>query len=120
MISKDGDAHKDDLSGSFLQELREANPAGAGLLDHNAAKADIARSLRGMRKARRMTRGEVSAAAGLTQPMISRLEAPLGPMPDLDSVMRYVTACKGRLSMGFWLEEGATGSVLQCGTVTLI
>lgn len=121
MINKDGYARKDASPGSLLQELRKANPAGAELLDRNPAKALLARSLREMRKARRMTQGEISAASGLTQPMISRLEAPLGPMPDMDSVMRYVTACTGRLSMDFRLEEGsgAAGSA-PCGTVILV
>lgn len=104
---KTGIAPRDASRPSFLQELREANPAGAELLDKSEAKANIARSLRAMRKARNMTQEEVSTASGLTQPLISRLEAPTGPMPDLNSVMRYVSACGGHLSMDFQLGEAA-------------
>lgn len=105
MIGKTGNARRDAPTRSFLQELREANPAGAELLDRSEAKANIARSLRAMRKARNMTQEEVSAASGLTQPLISRLEAPTGSMPELNSVMRYVSACGGHLSMDFRLGE---------------
>lgn len=108
MIGETGKARRDAPSRSFLQELREANPAGADLLDRNEAKANIARSLRAMRKARQMTQEEVSTASGLTQPLISRLEAPTGPMPDLNSVMRYVSACGGHLSLDFRLDQTAT------------
>ena len=112
MIGKTVDVRRDAPTRSFLQELREANPAGAELLDRSEAKANIARSLRAMRKARHMTQEEVSAASGLTQPMISRLEAPTGSMPDLNSVMRYVSACGGHLSMDFQLGEAATAEVV--------
>ncbi len=105
MIGKTGNVRRDAPTRSFLQELREANPAGAELLDRNEAKANIARSLRAMRKARNMTQEEVSEVSGLTQPLISRLEALTGSMPDLNSVMRYVSACGGHLSMDFRLGE---------------
>lgn len=108
MIGETGNARRDAPTCSFLQELRDANPAGAELLDKSEAKANIARSLRAMRKARNMTQEEVSTASGLTQPLISRLEAPTGSMPDLNSVMRYVSACGGHLSMDFRLGEAAT------------
>lgn len=108
MIGKTTTAPRASSTSPFLQELREANPAGAELLDKSEAKANIARSLRAMRKARNMTQEEVSAASGLTQPLISRLEAPTGSMPDLNSVMRYVSACGGHLSMDFRLGEAAT------------
>ena len=108
--------------GSFIRELREANPAGAELLNRNAAKANIARSLRQMRKAKGMTQGQVSEASGMNQPMISRLESPLGSMPKLDSVMRYVTACNGHLTLEFWLEQEAGGreSTVHYSTARLV
>ena len=57
------------------------------------------------RKARGLTQGQVSEASGLTQPMISKLEAPVGAIPQLDSVMRYVAACDGKLELDFALTD---------------
>ncbi|MCZ0962401.1 helix-turn-helix domain-containing protein [Paracoccus benzoatiresistens] len=122
MISKDQHPPRDEHPGSFIRELRKANPAGAELLNRNRARANIARSLRKMRKAQGMTQGQVSEASGMTQPMISRLESPLGSMPTLDSVMRYVTACNGHLSMDFRLEQEAGGKedAPQYSTASLV
>ena len=105
MITDTGKPLREAQSSTFLQELRQANPAGAELLDRNAAKANIARALRAMRKARGLTQGQVSEASGLTQPMISKLEAPVGAIPQLDSVMRYVAACDGKLELDFALTD---------------
>lgn len=107
MINDTGNPRREAQNATFLQELRQANPAGAELLDRNAAKANIARALRALRKARGLTQAEISEASGLTQPMISKLEAPVGSIPQLDSVMRYVTACNGHLNLDFRLEEMA-------------
>ena len=122
MIGKTEKNHIEAQPSSFIQELRQANPAGAALLDKNAAKAGIARSLREMRKARRLTQEDVSKASGLTQPMISRLESPLGPMPALESVVRYVRACDGGLILSFQIKEtaGGEGDALQCSTARLV
>ncbi|WP_306752429.1 helix-turn-helix domain-containing protein [Paracoccus actinidiae] len=121
MISK-GRHPRDAHPGSFIRELVETNPTGAELLNRNAAKANIARSLRQMRKAKGMTQGQVSETSGINQPMISRLESPLGSMPKLDSVMGYVTACDGHLSLEFRLEQevGGRQSTVHYRTARLV
>lgn len=98
---------------AFMKELRAANPRGAELLDRNRAKANIAMSLRELRKARKMTQEDVSVASGLPQPMISRLESPLGPMPALDSVMRYAAACDAHAALGFRFDERVTPELAE-------
>lgn len=109
LISKDRHPPRDAHPGSFIRELREANPAGEEQLNRNAAKANIARSLRQMRRVKGMTQGQVSEASGMNQPIITRLESPLGSMPKLDSVMRCVTACNGHLTLEFRIEQEAGG-----------
>ena len=81
-----------------------ANPKGAALLERFRPKSEIAMFLRGLRMAREMTQDDVRLASEanglpLTQPMISRMENPLGSMPNIDSIMRYVGACGGQLSL---------------------
>lgn len=122
MINDTGNPRREAQPSTFLQELRQANPAGAELLDRNAAKANIARALRALRKARGLTQAEISEATGLTQPMISKLEAPVGGIPQLDSVMRYVTACNGHLNLDFRLGEmaGVQQDAAQHCTASLV
>jgi transcriptional regulator with XRE-family HTH domain len=88
---------------SLKDRLRAARPDAAEALDRNQAKAEIAKALRSLRKARGLTQKDVEAGSGLHQTVISRLEAPTGPLPSFDTVRRYVAACEGRMVMGFTL-----------------
>lgn len=95
----------------FYEKMRAANPEGTALLDRNKAKAEIAMTLRGMRKDMGLTQDELRQASEtlgrpLTQPMISRMESPLGPMPNLDSLARYMAACGGRMQLEFFYMPG--------------
>ena len=51
------------------------------------------------RDARGLTQAEVTEAAGMTQSMIARLEAPSGPVPSLESIERHVNACGGQMAL---------------------
>lgn len=86
---------------SFFEELRKANPAGARLLDENRTKADLATALRGLRMSRRLTQVQVAEASGLTQAAVSRMEAPTGPVPSFETVLRYAEACGAEMSVRF-------------------
>lgn len=50
-----------------------------------------------------MTQRELETRSGLTQSVISRLEAPVGSLPNWDTVVRYVAACDGHMLLGFSL-----------------
>lgn len=88
----------------FLNEMRKANPAGAELLDRNAAKANIAMVARGMRVAIQITQEQLSERSGLTQALISRIEAPTGSMPTIETLMKYVEGFGGHLGLLFGSE----------------
>jgi len=45
------------------------------------------------------------AAAGLSQSAISRLEAPTGALPTLETMMRYVSACNSHMLFSFSEQE---------------
>lgn len=108
MMSKSKQPDAPAKEASFAQQLHAANPAGARLLDKNSAKADMAHAMRAMRKTRKITQDQIREISGLTQPMISRLESPLGPMPTLESVVRYVQACGGQVSMDFRINDATS------------
>ncbi|WP_108500938.1 helix-turn-helix domain-containing protein [Paracoccus indicus] len=98
----------------IFERMREANPEGAAVLDRNQAKASIALALRAMRKKRNMTQSDLQRASRkhgrpLTQAMISRMESPIGHLPNIDSVMRYAQACDGKLDFMFGLEVDPLG-----------
>ena len=67
----------------------------------NEVKRKLALALRALRKEKGMTQQDVERNSTLSQPMISRLEAPTGSLPAWDTVMRYVTACGGHMLVGF-------------------
>ena len=61
----------------------------------NERKRALALRLRALRKKRDLSQSDVSVSSGLQQSVISRLEAPSGPMPTFDTIERYVSACGG-------------------------
>lgn len=94
----------------FRHRLRAARPDIAQRESGNEVKRKLALALRALRKSRGMTQRELEQRSGMTQPVISRLEAPDGPLPNWDTVLRYVEACDGHMMLGFSLgafdEEG--------------
>lgn len=84
---------------TFRDNLHRAQPALADRKRKNSRKRAIAIKLRALRDARGMTQGEVAAAAGMTQSMIARLEALSGSVPSLESIERYVEACRSHLAL---------------------
>ncbi len=86
---------------TFRDRLRSSRPdvfGGAGI---DTLKRDLALALRAMRKDRGLTQSQLAAASGLKQAAISRLESPGGPLPRLETMMRYVDGCGGHLSLAF-------------------
>jgi hypothetical protein len=111
------------MTASLKDRLRAARPDAVEALDRDRAKAEIAKALRALRKARGLTQKDVEARSGLHQTVISRLEAPTGPMPGFDTVLRYVSACRGRMVMGFSLDgspEAALRKAMSASSGTLV
>lgn len=84
---------------TFRDDLHRAQPSLSDRQRKNARKRAVAIKLRALRDARGMTQGEVAAATGMTQSMIARLEALSGPVPSLESIERYVEACRSHLTL---------------------
>lgn len=88
-----------EASGGFLDRMREIRPDSAERLDSNRAKVELAHALRGLRKSRGLTQKDIEAATGMQQSTISRLESPKGPMPEMETVMRYIRACGSHMTI---------------------
>jgi transcriptional regulator with XRE-family HTH domain len=86
---------------SFRSQLRERRPDLAREIATSEVKRKLALALRALRKEKGMTQQDVERKSTLSQPMISRLEAPTGSLPAWDTVMRYVAACDGHMLVGF-------------------
>lgn len=86
---------------SFRSEVRNLRPDVVSDIQNNELKRKLALALRALRKEKGMTQKDVEANSDLTQPMISRLEAPSGSLPNWDTVTRYVAACGGHMLVGF-------------------
>ncbi|RAH96956.1 hypothetical protein DLJ53_30215 [Acuticoccus sediminis] len=90
---------------SLRERLRAARPEVVEHQKANAHKREIAIQLRNLRDARGMTQKEVAEASGLTQSVVSRLEALTGPTPQMQSIERYVEACDGHMALVISSEE---------------
>jgi len=73
--------------------------------DGHELKRKLALALRALRKQKGRTQKDIEQRSTLTQPVISRLESPRGPLPNWDTVMRYVEACDGHMLVGFSARE---------------
>ena len=89
---------------SLRDRLNATRPDIAARARGHEMKRKLALALRALRKSRSLTQVELEARSGMTQSMISRLEAPTGAMPNWDTVMRYVDACDGHILLGFSLD----------------
>lgn len=90
---------------TFRDRLRGLRPDIAERGQGHEFKRKLALALRALRKERGMTQKDVEGRSGLSQSMVSRLEAPTGSLPNWDTVMRYVAACDGHMLLGFSLER---------------
>lgn len=88
----------------FRDALRQARPEIAATAPGDGFKRKLALALRALRKGRGMTQRDVEGRSGLSQSMVSRLESPSGPIPNWETVMRYVEACDGHMLLGFSLD----------------
>lgn len=90
---------------SFRASLLKARPDIADRAAANDTKRKLALALRALRKRQDLTQRDIEHRSTLSQSLISRLESPTGPMPNFDTVMRYVEACGGHLILGFSLSK---------------
>lgn len=84
-------------SKSFKADLLKLRPDAAEDLRRNETKRKLAQALRALRKEKGLTQRDIEDRSTLSQPVISRLEAPTGALPNWDTVMRYVEACNGHM-----------------------
>jgi transcriptional regulator with XRE-family HTH domain len=86
---------------TFRERLRARRPDIAEAEAGSEMKRKLAQALRALRKEKGLTQKDLERRSRLSQPTISRLEAPTGALPNLDTVMRYVEACDGHILVGF-------------------
>jgi transcriptional regulator with XRE-family HTH domain len=98
---------------AFRGRLHAARPDIAERARGNEVKRKLALALRALRKERGMTQRDLEARSGLTQSMVSRLEAPTGSLPNWDTVLRYVEACDGHMMLGFSLGAFDEAALLR-------
>jgi transcriptional regulator with XRE-family HTH domain len=85
----------------FRSRVLEMRPDAAETRAADEMKRKLALALRALRKRQGLTQKDVETRSALSQPMISRLEAPTGPLPNWDTIRRYVEACGGHMLVGF-------------------
>lgn len=85
---------------TFRDKLRKVRPEIAEDAAKNKAKRELALALKALRKEKGLTQKQVEARSGLSQPVLSRLEAPSGALPNWETVTRYVEACGGHMIVG--------------------
>lgn len=90
---------------SFRSELHRLRPDASAEIKNNEQKRKLALALRSLRKEKGMTQKDIERKSTLTQPVISRLEAPTGSLPTWDTVIRYIEACNGHMLLGFSAHE---------------
>lgn len=84
---------------TLREMLHNARPDLVERREKNALKRAIAIKLRALRDAKGLSQTEVAETAELTRSMVARLERLSGPVPNLQSIERYVEACGGRLTL---------------------
>ena len=90
---------------SFRDELRQRRPDLDREIRKNNVRRQLALALRSLRKAREMTQKDIEKNSDLAQSAISKLESPLGPLPTLKTIMKYVQACNGHILLSFSARE---------------
>ena len=91
----------------LMEAARRKRADAVDLLESNPLRAQIARQLRTARKEAGLTQAQLSAESGMSQPVISGMESPTGPMPEVESMDRFMRACGKKLWLGFDTAEAA-------------
>jgi len=91
----------------LMEAARKKRPDAVELLNNNPLRVQIARQLRTARKEAGLTQAQLSAESGMSQPVISGMESPTGPMPEVESMDRFMRACGKKLWLGFETTEEA-------------
>ena len=89
----------------FRDTLLETFPELRERVEAQGPKRRLALALRALRTAQGLTQKEIEARSGLSQPVVSRLEAPTGSLPNWETVRRYVAACGGHMTLSFTAGE---------------
>lgn len=94
-----------DTSQAFHERLLTARPDVAERQKKNAEKRKIAIQLRDLRDKVGLTQADVAKKSGMTQSSISRMEALTGPIPQVETINKYVRACNGHWTVVISADE---------------
>lgn len=78
---------------SVLREAVASNARLAAARKNGAPKRSLALLLIGLRQAAGLSASALARAMGRDRGFVSRIEAPVGPMPDIETIARYAAAC---------------------------
>lgn len=81
-------------------QLLDARPDVVEIVEKQRLKAETSQMLRQLRKSAGLTQGQVAEVSGLDQSVISKMESPMGALPGVLNIHRYVSACNGHMVMG--------------------
>jgi hypothetical protein len=84
---------------SFREQMKISRPDVVERQSQNVRKSAIALQLRILRDAKGMTETEVSDATGMTEHWIAQLEALTGPLPSIEDLERFASACDGKVDV---------------------
>ena len=97
----------------LLEAAQKKRPDAVKLLESNPLRVQIARQLRTARKEAGLTQAQLATESGMSQPVISGMESPTGPMPEVDSMDRFMRACGKKLWLGFETGDEAVQVIKQ-------
>lgn len=83
------------------RDILAERPQLKASLERNRRKRDLALALRAVRKQAGLTQTDVARISGMKQSAISKLESPMGPMPETETIHRYAAACNATAHIGF-------------------
>ncbi|WP_412508588.1 helix-turn-helix domain-containing protein [Roseovarius sp. SYSU LYC5161] len=89
----------------LMKAARKKRPDAVELLENDPLRVQIARQLRTARKDAGLTQAQLSAESGISQPVLSGMESPTGPMPEIYSMDRFMKACGKKLWLSFETDD---------------
>lgn len=104
------------MTRNFKDDLIERRPDVAEYLEENELRVLVAENLRAARRRAGLTQTQLSEVSGMTQPVISGMESPTGPMPTIPNMDKYMKACGEQMVLGFPAEK-ARAAVIAKGKV---
>lgn len=90
---------------TFRDKVRAKHPGIARRAQGHAVKRNLAFALRSIRKVKGISQKDIENHSGLAQAAVSRLEAPSGPLPNLETIRRYLDACDVDLDIGLYWDS---------------